>query len=247
MSVGFRITYTRFAELRDDVVQQMARGGLLVKLDATYPLDTPVRLELVLPDGAVLAGDAKVLQSLAGLGVAVSVGAELVEAARVAAVGDDSARMGSARHERIEGNAPKPAVAEGSRPSITRPPYDALSNADKVQLALRGSRDDRNAVLRDTNRTLHPYVLKNPQLNIDDVTAIAKSTTVGPELLKQIGERSDWLQKPAVALALARNHKTPPQTAIRALDYVPLDALRQMAKGGALPHITQAARKKIIR
>ena len=118
---------------------------------------------------------------------------------------------------------------------------------EKVQLALHGTRDERNAILRDRDRTLHPFVLKNPQLDAEDVVTIAKNTQVTPDLLKQIGERKDWVQRPAVALALARNPKTPPELALRALEFVPIEALRQMAKGvGVLPHVSQAARKKVI-
>jgi hypothetical protein len=139
----------------------------------------------------------------------------------------------------------EPPAAE--KPRSARPTYEEMTNNEKIQLALHGNRDERNKVLRDTNRTIHPYVLKNPQLNLEDVTAIAKNALMGPDILKQIADRSEWLQKPAVAVALARNPKTPPAVAVRALDYVPNDALRQMAKGvGALPHVTQAARKKVI-
>src|SRR6185436_3989155 len=100
----FRIAYARYSELRDDVAQQMARGGLLVKVhDASgLTLDTPVQLELVLPDGTPLHGRAQVLQVLAGFGVAVSVGADLVERARRAAEGRDTTAGGPARHERID-------------------------------------------------------------------------------------------------------------------------------------------------
>jgi len=122
-----------------------------------------------------------------------------------------------------------------------------MTNAEKIQLALHGSRDERNTILRDKNRTIHPFVLKNPQLNLEDVATIAKNATMGPEILKQISERKEWFQRPAVATALARNPKTPPEIAIRALEFVPMDVLRQMAKGvGALPHIAQAARKRVI-
>jgi hypothetical protein len=91
-------------------------------------------------------------------------------------------------------------------------------------------------------------VLKNPQVTAEDVLAIAKTATASGELLKQIGERREWLQKPQIALALARNPKTPGDLAIRALDYIGIDALRQIAKGqGAMPHVVQAARKKVIK
>jgi hypothetical protein len=122
-----------------------------------------------------------------------------------------------------------------------------MTNAEKIQVALHGTRDERNLVLRDKNRTLHAFVLKNPAINLEDITTIAKNAQMGPEILKQIAERKEWFQRPTVATALARNPKTPPDVAIRALDHVPNDVLRQMAKGvGALPHVTQAARKKVV-
>jgi hypothetical protein len=124
---------------------------------------------------------------------------------------------------------------------------DDFTHAQKIHMALHGTRDERNAILRDRNRGLHPFVLKNPQLNADDVVAIAKNAQVTPELLKQIGDRKEWFQRPGIALALARNPKTPPELAVRALDHLPIDALRQMAKGtGVPPHVTVAARKKLL-
>ncbi|HEY0477119.1 MAG TPA: hypothetical protein VGD37_06325 [Kofleriaceae bacterium] len=300
--VLFRIAYARYSELRDDVAQQMARGGLLVKVhDASnLTLDTPVQLELVLPDGTSLHGDVKVLQVLTGFGVAVSINPELVEGSRRAASGTDAPGSGPARHERLDVTAPWP---RGTRPSTpapagmmqrlpratqgTQPPvapeparpvmhdapgrhdapglhdgaglHDALSEPrtaprsdgptrlEKVQLALHGNRDERNAILRDRDRTLHPFVLKNPQLDADDVLAIAKNAQMTADLLGLIGDRKEWVQRPAIALALARNPKTPPQLAVRALDHVPAEALRQLAKGpGAPPHVSQAARKKLL-
>ncbi len=243
----------------------MALGGLLVKVrDASgLTLDTPVHLELVLPDGTSLQSDSQVLQVFAGFGVAVSVGPELLELARRAACGLDASGGGPARHERIDPGAPvawrlpstpielqePEAWPERSGPpgTVSPPRFDGSSRTEKIQKALHGTRDERNAILRDRDRTLHSFVLKNPQLHADDVVTIAKNVQMMPDLLQQIGERKEWFQRPAIATALARNPKTPPDLAVRALDHVPVDALRLMAKGvGVLPHVTQAARKKIL-
>jgi len=248
-AVVFRVTYERYGELRDDVTQQMARGGLLVKVDDAVDLrrDTPVRLELTLPDGTTLQGDAQVIHVLAGFGVAVSVGAELVDQATLAAAGTDASGGGHARHERVTPAAPAAPEQPGTPAPHPAVPPEGPTRAAKIQQALHGTRDERNAILRDRDRSLHPFVLKNPQLNADDVIAIAKTAQMTSDVLQQIGERKDWLQRPAIALALARNPRTPPELAVRALDHVSLDALRQMAKGtGVLPHVTQAARKKLI-
>jgi hypothetical protein len=246
-----RVTYARFSELRDDIEQQMAYGGVVVKIAETADLqrDAPVALELVLPDGAVVAAAARVLQILGGLGVAVSLGADAVADLRGRAAGADPSDAAPAIHERFDGPAPPP-TAPRSAASTSPPARRELgepSHADKIHKAIHGSRDERNAILRDKNRSLYPYVLKNPQLTVDDVLAIAKNAQMTPEILKQIAERKEWLTRPAVATALARNPKTPPEVAVRALEFVPVDGLRTMARGGVLPHVSQAARKRLLR
>jgi hypothetical protein len=244
-SVGFRITYQQYGELRDDL-SQMGHGGMLVKVAdaAGLELDAPISLELVLPDGTTLAAAGRVLHVFPGVGVAVSVPPELVDEVRRCSAGTD-AGAGPAHHERIDGAPAAPRTRTAA--ATAAPSIDGLSHADKIQVALHGNRDQRNAILRDSNKTLHPYVLKNPQLNADDVLAIAKNAQMTPELLGQIAQRKEWFQRPQIALALARNPKTPPEVGVRALDHVPIESLRQIAKGvGALPHVVAAARKKVL-
>jgi hypothetical protein len=255
--VVFRVAYSRYSELRDDVVQQMARGGLLVKVaDATgLTLDSPVRLELVFPDGTPLQIATQVLQVFAGYGVAVSIDADLFAQARRAASGLDVSGAGPARHERIDVATSSQRSRPSTPPPAAPPPptaspapeRDPQTRAEKIQLALHGSRDERNAILRDRDRSLHAFVLKNPQLSADDVVTIAKNAQMTPDLLQQIGDRKEWFHRAAIALALARNPKTPPELAVRALDHVPLEAVRQMCKGaGVPPHVSQAARRKLL-
>jgi len=238
--VAFRITYERYSDLHDDTLQ-MAKGGLLVRVTDASGLEpeSAASLEIVLPDGTRLDSDVRVIQILTGFGVAVTIEPAFADQLRKAvAAGRESGAGGPARHERTRAPTLAPAV----------PQTDKLTHAAKIQMALHGNRDQRNAILRDTNRTLHPYVLKNPQISIEDVLAIVKNALSGPELLKQVAERREWFQRPQVAQALARNPKCPPEVAVRALDYVPIDAVRQMAKGGGvLPHVAQAARKKVIK
>lgn len=227
-----RVTYTRYSDLAADV-QQMAHGGMLVRDTGVADLafEAPIELELVLPDGTSLHSAGKVLQVLAGHGVAVTVQPEVIEQARrAAAAGRDTGAPASTKRE------------EPSRPQSEEP-----SRAQKMQIALHGNRDQRNAILRDRDRQLHLFVLKNPGINVDDVLAIAKNPQMGQEMFKQIAERADWLQRPQIATALARNPKVPADIAIRALAHVPQDVLRQFAKGtGAPPHVIQAARKRVL-
>ena len=236
-----RITYESLSELRRALDSEIARGVLLVKVAAPDSLQfrDAIVLELVSPSGAMDV-DTEVVSILPGVGVAVA-----FPSARVAEV---QALLNGPP----DPPAARPAVhllvpAATSEASEAPGPGARASTAEKIQRALHGSSDDRAAILRDQNRTLHAYVLKSPQVTIDEVTAWAKNPQMSVEFLKLIAERKEWLSRPAIALALARNPKTPPEIGLRSLEYVPMDALRQMAKGtGAPPHIVQAARKKVI-
>ena len=144
----------------------------------------------------------------------------------------------------------QPATAQPAtraQPTADAQSWDSLSPADKMRLAQHGDRDERGAALRDKNRTLHPHVLKNPRITIEEVVAIARNPQSAPDLLKLVAERSEWMGRSQIAEALARNPKSPNDVGIRALAGCSAEALRQMAKGtGAPPHVIQAARKRVL-
>ncbi len=131
---------------------------------------------------------------------------------------------------------PEPRVAQGSSPAI-----------DRIQLALRGDRDDRAAILRDRNRMLHVYVLRNPALSLEEVSAIARMTTVSVDTLKQIAERREWGHRPEIAISLVRNPTVPVPVALDLLDHVSPAELRNLAKDGRTREpIQRAARKRLL-
>jgi hypothetical protein len=121
----------------------------------------------------------------------------------------------------------------------------AMSQQEKMQLALSGSRDERMALLRDNNKMLHVFVLKNPRIGLDEIQAAAKSPNVSPDALKMIAEHREWSGNPTVCTALVRNPRTPMPLAMKLIDRVPVADLRMIAKGGARDQIVNAARKKI--
>lgn len=239
-----RATYESAAQLRRALDHEIARGVLLVKITPpeTLQFRDTITLEIVVPGGAIEM-PTEVVSILPGVGVAVAFPpARVAEARALLDATPEDPGAGPAVH------APGPvALAQAPAPAAPASAAERTSTADKIHLALHGTRDDRAAILRDQNRTLHAYVLKSPQVSVDEVTAWAKNAQMSVEFLKLIADRKEWLSRPAIAQALARNPKIPPEIGLRALEYVPLEALRQMAKGvGAPPYIVQAARKKIL-
>jgi hypothetical protein len=146
----------------------------------------------------------------------------------------------------IESSAPEvPASPNDSSRGTVAGKVAGLTATQKMQLALSGTREERMALLRDTNRVLHGFVLKNPRIGLDEVQAAAKLTSLAPEALQQIADHAEWSRSPIVCTALVRNPKTPMATAVRLLDRIPEAEVRIIAKGSGRAQLVQAARRKL--
>lgn len=121
----------------------------------------------------------------------------------------------------------------------------ALTPGQKMSAALSGDREIRIALLRDLNKTIHAYVLRNPRIGLDEVQWAAKMTTISAEALKVIFEHKEWGANPTVVAALVRNPVMPTSIAIRLLPKLSNGELRAIAKGGARDQVVQAARKML--
>ncbi len=246
-----RVTYHRAADLAADRAAQFAKGGLLVRV-APPPglaLFDQVRLELV-AGGARATLAAQVVQTApqaiavmfdgaAAAGLASALDADTLDADPVHELVDEAAEDAAA--------AQSPATPRGVNSGNSAGGANSVNSAKRIQQALHGNRDERAAIMRDVNKQLHLYVLKNPQLGADEVLAIAKMSTMSAEVLAQIAARREWASRQDVAIALVRNAKTPASIAIKLLDYVGTVELRQLAKDTRTrAPIQQAARKKII-
>ena len=122
---------------------------------------------------------------------------------------------------------------------------DGMNVTEKMRLALSGGRDERAALLRDINKTLHVYVLRNPRIALDEVQWAARLTNLSPEALKLMADHPQWGLDPTTCAHVVRNPKTPTPIAIKLLDRISPSELRLIAKGGARQPIVQAARKKV--
>jgi len=134
----------------------------------------------------------------------------------------------------------------GAGPGIVAERLRRLSTPEKVQLALVADRETRFALLRDPNKTVHVYVLKNPRTGLDEVQFAVKSPSLSPDALVYAAEHRVFGADPQVRIALVRNPRTPNAVALRLLDLLPERELRALAKGNGRPELVQAARRKVL-
>ena len=137
------------------------------------------------------------------------------------------------------------APAEEAAPGTAGARLKLLNVSQKMALALAADRETRFALLRDTNKVLHLYVLKNPRIGLDEVQHACKMTTLSPDALRFIAEHHEWGMNPTICTGLVRNPRMPLPLAIKLLDRVPMSEIRVIAKGTGRMQLVTAARKKV--
>jgi hypothetical protein len=118
----------------------------------------------------------------------------------------------------IDTLAELPAVPAGDEetPEETRV-LSSLPILDRIKLAMKGTREQRAQLIRDSNRMVASAVLSSPKLTESEVEAFAKMANVSEEVLRVIASNRSWLKNYGVALGLARNPKTPPAISMHLL------------------------------
>jgi hypothetical protein len=85
-----------------------------------------------------------------------------------------------------------------------------LMTGQKAMLAMKGGREERSILIRDTNKVVALSVLKNPRLSELEVERIALMRNVSEEVLRAVGAGREWAKSYAIACALVKNPRTPP-------------------------------------
>jgi hypothetical protein len=102
------------------------------------------------------------------------------------------------------------AAAETAADGTERVPVASLPVAERLKLALKGTREQRAQLIRDPNRIVAAAVLSSPKVNESEIEAFAKLGNVSEDVLRAIANNRAWLKQYGIVLALARNPKTPP-------------------------------------
>ena len=118
---------------------------------------------------------------------------------------------------------------------------------DKARLAMRGSREERGILIRDSNKLVSTSVLSSPKITESEIESIARMTSVSDEILRTIARTRAWVKSYAVAAALVRNPKTPLAISLNLLGRLSDRDLRTLATNRNIPEVLRLnARKKLV-
>ncbi len=89
-----------------------------------------------------------------------------------------------------------------------------MTTSQKIQLAMRGAKEARGLLIRESNKQVALAVLENPRITDGEIESFAKSTNLSEDVIRTIGMNPEWSKKNSVVHALVNNPKTPPGVAV---------------------------------
>ena len=141
-------------------------------------------------------------------------------------------------HERLEsGEVPAERVS-----LIRRIMF--LNARDRMKLAMKGDREARSILIRDSNRVVCSAVIKNPRVTEQEVEQISAMRTVADEVLRLIAMNRSWARAYPIIHNLARNPRTPIPTAMNILPRIRTKDLQQIQQNR---NVSEAVRRQAYR
>jgi len=138
-----------------------------------------------------------------------------------------------------------PEVVE-KRKQSTLQKIAAMNPAQRLALAMKGTREERAVLIRDPNKIVSVAVLSSPKISESEVSSIAKMANVSEEILRIIGNTRAWMKSYTVTSSLVKNPKCPLAVSMNLLQRLNEKDLKMLTTDRNVPDVLRtAARKKI--
>ena len=118
---------------------------------------------------------------------------------------------------------------------------------ERVQLAIKGNRDERMLLIRDPCRVVQRAVLQSPQLSDREVETFAGMASLGEEALRLIAANRKYRKNYAITHALMFNAKTPLEISLHLLPAVTATDLKLLTASKNIPDTLRTAATRLQR
>jgi len=228
-AAAFTAEFESEEELQAEHRTNLSLGALRLVTSESVPLYTTLLVTLRGPWGGEAYVKATVVATLAD-GIALAVD------------GDPDERLARLM------TRPASEAGQDARPPAAENAWDrmrALSQMEKILLAVKADRTERALLLQDNDPRVLLSVLRNPRLTIDEVARLARSPYLTFNIADVIVKATQWMSSLDVRLGLVNNPKTPQAFALRILPTLPDSEVRAIARAGTSMALKQAALRRL--
>jgi hypothetical protein len=122
-----------------------------------------------------------------------------------------------------------------------------MSVPQKVKAAIKGPREMRGVLIRDSNKLVALAVLSSPKLTETEVENYARMTSISEDVLRTIAQTRAWVKNYGVVNALVKNAKTPVALSLNLLNRLTEADVRRVSIDRNVPEpLRIAARRKLV-
>jgi hypothetical protein len=119
-----------------------------------------------------------------------------------------------------------------------------MNTRDRMKLAMKGDREARSVLIRDSNKMVSSAVINNPRITDHEVENIAAMRMVSDEVLRLIAMNRTWARSYPIIHNLARNSRTPIPTVLDILPRIRTKDLQGLSQNR---NVSEAVRRQAIR
>lgn len=227
-SEHFSIEFENEDEFKAEYDNNISAGGLFFQTSAQLPEFTPLQLTLKLSEGCQMMVPATVVRSMGtALAVSLEEPPELIWSTLTAKISENN--QDTSRGE------------QNSWDKIRN-----LSRIEKLLLAPKADRSERQVLIQDNDAQVIFSLLKNPRITTEEVIRIARSPLLSSIAAELIAKTTTWASNSEIRAALVHNARTPPALAIKLLPTLPEPEIRQIAKSGGVSQALKQAALRIV-
>lgn len=120
------------------------------------------------------------------------------------------------------------------RMSVTQK-ISRMTVSERVQLALKGSKDERMVLIRDPSKVVYRAVLQSPKLGDSEVEGFAAMKNIAEEALRIIANSRKFMKSYVVVRQLVNNPRTPIDVSLTLLNRLTEQDLRFLTRNRNVP------------
>ena len=144
--------------------------------------------------------------------------------------------------EAVEAAEPDRAKRETLLQKLSR-----LRVVERVQLAIKGTREERILLIRDPCKVVQRAVLQSPQLSDREVEGFAAMASLSEETLRLIGVNRKYLKNYTIVRTLMTNPKMPLEITLHLLPTITPQDLKLLTNNKNIPDTLRTAANRLQR
>lgn len=118
--------------------------------------------------------------------------------------------------------------------------------SEKIQLALKGNKEARALLMKESNKQVLLAILSSPRLTEQEVEVLALSKTVSEEILRLIANNRTWIRNYSIVTALVNNPKTPVGLSLGFIKILKARELGGLSKNKGVPEVIRSSAHKML-